>query len=203
MKEGIIMRVIAVFFVIVVFLHAGAIADTAQLKIMSENIRNTPGGDKIGTVNKNSKMEIVEENDDWVKVNIAGWIWKNSIKIDRENRYKGALSIVSFDKKVLEEEYNMELGRYINKIRLAVGFQNDTDDLITDFVGNVLINDIAGENLFKLRVDSRSYEIKPGHTQELEYLLEPHHFARKEIYKYILNCKKDEINVEFEVEYVK
>ena len=197
------MRTIAAFFMIVVLLYAGGIADTANLRIMNENIRKTPGGDKIGTVNENAGIEVVEENDNWVKVNITGWIWKNSLEISRENEYQGALSIASFDKNILEEEYNMELGRYINKIRLAVGFKNETDEVIMDFVGNIMINDIGGENLFTLKVDSRSYEIKPGETQDLEYMLEPHHFIKKDVYQYILNCKKDEINVEFEVKYVK
>jgi len=197
------MKTIQIFFLIVVFVYSICPADTARLRIDDENIRNAPGGDKIGTVNEKAGMEIIEENDDWIKVNIKGWIWKKSVNIAKENIYKDALSIASFEKKVLEEEYDMDLGRYISKIRLAVGFTNNTDKDIMDFVGNILINDVAGENLFKLKVDSRDYKIKPGQVQELEYILEPHHFTRKNVYKYILNCKKDELSVDFEVKYVK
>ena len=40
------------------------------------NVRDVPDGRKIGVVNFGTKMEIIEQEGEWAKVIIEGWIWK-------------------------------------------------------------------------------------------------------------------------------
>ncbi len=40
------------------------------------NVREAPDGKKIGVVNFGTKMEIIEQEGEWAKVIIEGWVWK-------------------------------------------------------------------------------------------------------------------------------
>ena len=48
----------------------------------SENLRKYPNGDLLGTVNQKTKLEIIEEDGNWVKVSLIGWIFKPSLTDD-------------------------------------------------------------------------------------------------------------------------
>jgi parvulin-like peptidyl-prolyl isomerase len=55
-------------------------AQTKKLyvNVAEENLRNTPKGQKIGSVVNGTEMIVLLEKDNWVKVQVTGWIWKPS-----------------------------------------------------------------------------------------------------------------------------
>jgi len=40
------------------------------------NFRINPNVEKIGSLLKNTKLEVIEEKGDWIKVRVEGWVWK-------------------------------------------------------------------------------------------------------------------------------
>jgi uncharacterized protein YraI len=53
-------------------------AQTLRVKVMKENLRQTPGGQKIGEVSKNTELKVIGEEGRWIEVEIVGWIWRDS-----------------------------------------------------------------------------------------------------------------------------
>ncbi|MBL7086953.1 MAG: SH3 domain-containing protein [Candidatus Cloacimonetes bacterium] len=51
---------------------------SSSLYVIGEllNFRQSPNGEKIGSLLKNTKLEVIEEEGDWVKVRVEGWVWK-------------------------------------------------------------------------------------------------------------------------------
>jgi len=52
---------------------------TLYVNVPEENLRNAPNGRKLGTVTEGTDMMVLYEKDNWVKVQITGWIWKPSL----------------------------------------------------------------------------------------------------------------------------
>lgn len=55
-------------------------AQTRKLyvNVAEENLRNAPKGQKIASVVNGTEMLVLLEKDNWVKVQVTGWIWKPS-----------------------------------------------------------------------------------------------------------------------------
>lgn len=53
-------------------------AQTLRLEVEKENLRQTPGGQKIGEVLKNTELKVIRTEGRWVEVEIVGWIWRDS-----------------------------------------------------------------------------------------------------------------------------
>ncbi len=62
---------------------------TVYVKVPEENLRATPGGDKLGSVVKGASMQVVAKQDKWLYVAMIGYIWSESVTGD-ENIFKGA-----------------------------------------------------------------------------------------------------------------
>jgi len=54
---------------------------TVYLNVPEENLRNAPNGRKIGALLENTEMVAIAENENWVQVQITGWIWKPSLSM--------------------------------------------------------------------------------------------------------------------------
>lgn len=50
----------------------------------TENLRDAPGGKKIGRLDKGTPMIVLQDSSNWVRVRVEGWIWKESVT---DNRY--------------------------------------------------------------------------------------------------------------------
>ena len=65
------------------FLVVAAFAQQSQvqhyIKIETENFRSSPSGKIIGRLNSGTKLKIIQEEGQWVKVQVEGYIWKPSI----------------------------------------------------------------------------------------------------------------------------
>ena len=51
---------------------------TLHVSVNRENLRKTPGGQKIGEVLKDTQLKVIKTNGQWVNVRLEGWIWRES-----------------------------------------------------------------------------------------------------------------------------
>ncbi len=58
--------------------QAGAQLQKLYISVPEENFRIAPNGRKIGTLLKGTEMTVLQEQDNWVKVQVTGWIWRPS-----------------------------------------------------------------------------------------------------------------------------
>jgi SH3-like domain-containing protein len=75
-------------------------AQHVKVKVEKENLRRTPGGQKIGEVLKDTELKIIGTEGRWVEVEMVGWIWRDSttaqgtgVPESREASWKGAEKI--------------------------------------------------------------------------------------------------------------
>ncbi len=67
--------------VVMVFAQLSDVAAQTQVyvNVPEENIRVAPNGRKIGSLLEETEMIAIAEKDNWVQVQLTGWIWKSSI----------------------------------------------------------------------------------------------------------------------------
>ncbi len=70
-------------------LNAQGISSRMYIKVPEENLRLAPSGKKIGSLLEGTEMTILQEQDNWVRVQITGWIWKESLTNVRPDALKG------------------------------------------------------------------------------------------------------------------
>lgn len=56
---------------------------TQYVKVEQENLRLEPNGEILGKLNSGTGCTVVEEQNNWIKVQITGWIWKESLTADK------------------------------------------------------------------------------------------------------------------------
>ncbi|MBN1894675.1 peptidylprolyl isomerase [bacterium] len=52
------------------------------VRVAQENIRKSPNGQKIGELGSGAQVQILETRENWVKIQMTAWIWKNSLTGD-------------------------------------------------------------------------------------------------------------------------
>lgn len=73
---------------------------TVYVKAAQENLRAAPeaGGEKLGVLNKGTAMVVLQEKDQWLFVNLRGFIWKESVTgetgVFRGQPYRAAMILV-------------------------------------------------------------------------------------------------------------
>ena len=53
------------------------------VKVPEENLRSAPKGKKVGALLEGTETTVLVEKDNWVKVQVTGWIWKPSLTSSR------------------------------------------------------------------------------------------------------------------------
>lgn len=77
-------RHIVVFFLVsFLFCVQAQERELWYVKVEKGNLRNSPNGDRIAEVLQGTELKAIEEKDDWVKVQVTGWIWKGVITPDK------------------------------------------------------------------------------------------------------------------------
>jgi len=75
--------VLLLFVLILHFISIDSFAQTAVRKmyvnVESENLRVAPQGKKIGSILNGTETLILVEQENWVKVQVTGWMWKGSM----------------------------------------------------------------------------------------------------------------------------
>lgn len=59
--------------------------------VEQENLRDTPRGRILAKVNKGTELIVLAETEKWVKVQVNGWIWKESTTAIRPRDLTGAM----------------------------------------------------------------------------------------------------------------
>ncbi len=76
---------------------------TVYVKAAQENLRAAPeaSGEKLGVLNKGTAMVVLQEKDQWLFVNLRGFIWKESVTgetgIFRGQPYRAAMILVKME----------------------------------------------------------------------------------------------------------
>ncbi|HDL18648.1 MAG TPA: hypothetical protein ENH29_06310 [Bacteroidetes bacterium] len=55
------------------------------VKAKIENLRSSPKGNILGKLNAGTKLKVIKEEGNWVKVRVEGYIWKPSVTTDATN----------------------------------------------------------------------------------------------------------------------
>ncbi len=67
------------FALVILTLVTSSLAADLYVKVPEENLRMAPNGKKIGAILEGTKATVLVEKDNWVKVQVTGWIWKPSL----------------------------------------------------------------------------------------------------------------------------
>ncbi len=76
---------VALLLLLVGFVSLLPAADAEQVLYVSEaseNLRAAPGGAKIGELLAATELSVLDEQGDWVEVQVTGWIWRDSTTPD-------------------------------------------------------------------------------------------------------------------------
>ena len=60
-------------------LFAQGLATKLYVNVAEENLRSAPNGKKIGSLLQGTEMTVLVQQDQWVKVQVTGWMWKGSL----------------------------------------------------------------------------------------------------------------------------
>lgn len=74
-----------VWWIVVILLFSiNAFGQTEQryVKIEKENVRAEPKGKKIGELIGGTKVNVLEKQSNWTKIQFTGWIWSESLTSD-------------------------------------------------------------------------------------------------------------------------
>jgi len=52
-----------------------------SVKAVRENLRLSPNGTKIGELIQGAELEVLEDRGAWLRVQVEGWIWKESTSL--------------------------------------------------------------------------------------------------------------------------
>jgi foldase protein PrsA len=52
------------------------------VRVAQENIRKSPNGQKTGELTSGAQVQVLETRENWAKVQVTAWIWKNSLTTD-------------------------------------------------------------------------------------------------------------------------
>ena len=69
-------------FIFMFSIHVWGQTGNQYVKVKKENIRKAPNGEKLGEVFGGMKVNVLERQSSWVKVQLTGWIWAESLTSD-------------------------------------------------------------------------------------------------------------------------
>jgi parvulin-like peptidyl-prolyl isomerase len=82
------------------------VGSTIYLSADTENLRAAPKGDRLAVVSKGTPMMVLDNQANWVKVRLEGWIWKESVtdsKLAFKEGYYRASQIIVKEKEKAEK----------------------------------------------------------------------------------------------------
>ena len=71
-----------IVFIFIFSVDVSAQKESLYIKVNKENLRDAPGGSKIGELMAGTKVDVLERQSKWVKVTFTGWIWAESLTSD-------------------------------------------------------------------------------------------------------------------------
>jgi hypothetical protein len=72
-------------FIVVLSIGTRLVAQTEVMYVKpnQENVRATPGGQKLGEILSGTPVRVLERQSNWAKVQFTVWIWDKSLTVDR------------------------------------------------------------------------------------------------------------------------
>ncbi len=161
-------------------------AQPLRVKVEKENLRRTPGGEKIGEVLKDTELKAIGTEGRWVEVEVVGWIWRDSttaqgreIPESREDSWKGPEKIkggFSYQNVKLTKSMNMvkvmgEMtngsGKNFRAASFIISFYDQKGQLLE--TGDILINNFSDgqTKLFTAYMENLIYE--SVHRYKIEF----------------------------------
>lgn len=144
------------------------------VNIPEENLRNAPNGRKLGSLIEGTEMTALVEKDNWIKVQVTGWIWKPSLTETKKGTATGEYRALHILVKTKEEaeviKKELEAGKDFQELAKAkskspsaaiggdLGYFNkgDFDEKIEQVITNLKVDQISnivetsyGFNIFK------------------------------------------------------
>ena len=86
--------------------HAQAVPRLMYITPENENLRARQNGPILGILTQGTTVAVIEEQDKWLKVQIVGWIWKESLSsikpADKNATYRGQYILVATESEAQE-----------------------------------------------------------------------------------------------------
>ncbi len=116
---------------------AGAQESQQYVRVKSENFRSSPGGKIMGRLNGGTKLKVVSEEGQWVKVQVEGYVWKPSVTSDSSEvegfqiRAMHILTKTQAEAQQLLDKLNQgtDLGQLAVEYSIDPGARNNKGDL--------------------------------------------------------------------------
>lgn len=171
------------------------------VKVDSENLRDAPKGEKLGTLAQGTQMTVLETQGNWVKVSVEGWIWQASTTDDpalvpkAATAHKGpALELVDFETKQLP--VNINVSRFSAEAVLTLKVKNNTPKRIKAWKAVVVVRNAFGDVLLRARLTDGTADIAPRATEEASFSWEDNRFIDDEPYDKLVAYSKENLRLE-------
>jgi len=171
------------------------------VKVESENLRDTPKGQKLGTLAQGTQLMVLETKGNWVRVSVEGWIWQLSTTSDLDTNRQGRttrkgpnLELVDFETKRLPVDY--DASRYSPQAMLTLMVKNNTSKRIKAWKGLLIVKNAFGDILFRTRLTDGTANIHPGQIAKASYSWEDNQFVDDEPYDKLVVYSKENLRLE-------
>lgn len=186
------MKKIIILFLII---QAGISAEgftAAYLTKKNTDLHVSMNGMKIGQIKDSAPFEILEEETDWVKINLVGWVRKADVNMTAAPTI---IEITSFEKEKLSGRYDIVMRRFRKKVRLKIFCKNNAEKKISAWEALLSIKNPAGKKIFTINVVSKEAHVKPGEEQEIDLQFEEEQFKNKEAFAYFESAKPENLRI--------
>jgi len=82
-KVNIQKLILVILIVLMISINVYSQQNERYIKVDQDNLRLQPNGEILGKLNSGTKCKVLEDNSKWMKVQITGWIWKESLTEDQ------------------------------------------------------------------------------------------------------------------------
>jgi uncharacterized protein YgiM (DUF1202 family) len=175
--------------------------DVLYVRVDSENLRDAPKGERLGTLAQGTKMTVLETEGNWVKVAVQGWIWKASTTDDSTFVAKAAaaqkgpaLELMDFETKLLP--VNVNVSRFSAEAVLTLKVKNNTQTRIKAWKAVVIVKNAFGDVLLRARLTDGTADIAAGATEEASFSWEDNQFIDDEPYDKLAAYSKENLRLE-------
>ena len=153
-------------------------------------------GQKIGLLNKGTKLTILETEEKWVKVSVEGWIDKRYTSTIATEVSKGPLELLDFD--VTARPKDILNSRFSDTVVLTLHIKNNTSQRIKAWRLNLRVTNSFGDELVpSIQLTSGSANLKPGKIQKANFSWEDNEFLGDEVYDKLSGYSKETLQLHF------
>jgi len=203
MKLSNLLLVLFINCIIGPVLFAQGHVDTVFVKAESANLRLSPEGQELGSINKNVPLKVVERKDQWVKVRIEGWIWepsttgnKKMISVSEIEKTASLLDLVDFEIGTLPADEGA--GRSQPSAVLTLMLANNSKQPINAWRGMLIVSNEFGDKLLYTRLTDPSTELAVADTVAASFSWPDNPETIDDIYDILTVFSKERLTLDLE-----